>query len=188
MKKITNTQTKANHKGHEANTHHSLDAHSKAVSETPVESSDTLLATGITPTDINALLYMIEEEKMARDIYDTLFEQTGVVSFDKISDSEQKHYDTLVSTAESFGIDISSLSTEAGIFSNDTIQTLYDDLLTQASASTSSAIAVGIAIEQVDIVDLQAAIQTTEITLLGQVYSNLLHASEHHLAAFENIA
>lgn len=150
--------------------------------------SSVLQKSTLTDTDISSLLFMIEEEKMARDVYDALFEQTGLIQFDRISDSEQTHYDTLLKTAEKLGIDTSALSMEAGVFTNVEVQNLYDQLILSGSASTDAAVDVGILIEQTDIVDLQAAINTTEISLLGGVYGNLLDASYNHLSAFESIA
>lgn len=138
---------------------------------------------------VESLLFMIEEEKMARDIYDALYEQTGIKTFDTISNSEQKHYDTLLSAASKLGVDTSALSDEAGVYSNSEIQELYTTLLAQGSLSSEDAIDVGILIEQTDIEDLQNAIDSNvDTTLLGQVYSNLLDASQHHLDAFETVA
>lgn len=137
---------------------------------------------------IASLLFMIEEEKMARDIYDALYEQTGLQTFDSISDSEQTHYDTLLSTAYTLGLNTDSLSTQAGLFTNNAVQSLYDQLMLQASVSTEAAINVGITIEVTDIADLKTVIETTEVALLGQVYTHLLDASINHLAAFESIA
>ena len=144
--------------------------------------------TEIDNLEIQNLLFMIEEEKMARDIYDVLYEITGINTFDRISESEQKHYDTLLSTAERLNIDTSFLSSEPGVFTNEDVQDLYDDLILQGSQSTQDAIEVGILIEEVDISDLYNAIETTEIVELDQVYTNLLNASVNHLTAFENIA
>lgn len=142
----------------------------------------------LSQSEVDSLLYMIEEEKMAHDVYVELFEQTGLIEFDKISESEQNHYDKLVSVADKFDVDISFLSTESGVFANDEIQNLYDTLMQNASSSTEAAISVGIAIEEADIADLGATIETTEAVLLGQVYSHLLDASTNHLSAFEGIA
>lgn len=142
----------------------------------------------LTDADVSTLLFMIEEEKMERDVYDELFEQTGLVQFDKIADSEQTHYETLLKTAEKLGIDTGSLSTEEGVFTNTEIQYLYDQLVLSGSASTEAAVEIGILIEETDITDLQTTIDTTEISLLGGVYNNLLDASYNHLNAFESIA
>jgi len=132
-----------------------------------------------------SLLFMIEEEKMARDVYDALFEQTGLAIFDNISNSEQKHFDALLNTAAKLGVDTSFVSNEAGVFENTQIAELYTKLLEQGSASYTAALEVGALIEKVDIADLNDAIAATDIALLGQAYQRLLNGSENHLSAFE---
>lgn len=138
--------------------------------------------------EVESLLYMIEEEKMARDVYDALYELTGIESFDTISNSEQKHYDKLLEVALKAGVDTTSISDEAGVYVNSEIQDLYTTLLAQGSLSPEDAVAVGIFIEQTDIADLQSTIESADVTILGQVYSRFLDASQNHLAAFESIA
>lgn len=149
---------------------------------------NSAVSSSLTQTDVSKLLYMIEEEKMARDVYDALYEQTGLNIFDKISDSEQTHYSTLLKTASKLGVDTGSLSTQAGVFTDVTVQSLYDQLILQGSQSTSNAIGVGILIEETDISDLQTSIDETTVSSLDQVYSNLLNASLNHLWAFDSIA
>jgi len=134
------------------------------------------------------LVYMIEEEKMARDLYDVFFEQTGSVVFDRISDSEQKHMDSLLAVAENAGIDISGISTTAGVFSNAAIQNLYDTLLAQGSISLDAAYEVGVLVERADIADLEHYSSDAEIGIVGTVYAHLEIGSEHHLAAFTQYA
>lgn len=135
-----------------------------------------------------SLVYMIEEEKMARDLYDALFSSTGNAVFDRISDSEQKHYDTLETVAAKAGVDISGVSTTAGVFTNPDIQALYDSLLQQGSASLAAAYNVGVLVEQTDISDLQAGLGITNIGVVGTIYTNLMNGSQNHLAAFTNLA
>ncbi len=135
-----------------------------------------------------SLVYMIEEEKMARDLYDAFFSAIGSTIFDRISVSEQKHMDTLLAVADKAGIDVSGLSTTAGVFTNSDIQALYDSLLQQGSASLDAAYGVGVLVEQTDIADIQAIIASGDVGIVGIVYSNLINASEHHLAAFTTYA
>ncbi len=132
------------------------------------------------------LKFMIEEEKMARDLYDALYEETGLKVFDRISDSEQTHVDAVVAEANRLNINISNLELEeAGVYTNTDIQNLYNTLLAQGLESYEGAISVGIAVEETDIVDLQHAIaDETDLTLVG-VYNNLLNAPYSHLGAFE---
>ena len=134
------------------------------------------------------LVYMIEEEKMARDLYDTFFEQTGSVVFDRISTSEQKHMDSLLAVADNAGIDVSGVSVTVGVFSNAVIQALYDTLLAQGSVSADAAYDVGVLVEQTDIADLETYSSDTEIGIVGTVYAHLELASERHLAAFSQYA
>lgn len=130
------------------------------------------------------LLYMIEEEKLARDLYDAFFEQNGNLVFDRISNSEQRHLDSLLQVAEQAGIDISALSTTAGLFANTELQSLYDSLLATGDDSLEAALQAAIAVEQADIADLASYGADPELGILGIVYARLEQASEHHLAAF----
>ena len=149
-------------------------------------SATPMVVEPLTDTDaIASLLFMIEEEKMAMDVYETLYEQTGLAIFDKIASSEERHMDSLIKAATALGVDTSALSTEAGVFTNEEIGTLYTTLIAQAALSTEDALAVGALIEETDIADLQTAIAQTDVVLLGHVYNNLLNGSEHHLNAFE---
>lgn len=130
------------------------------------------------------LLYMIEEEKMARDLYDAFFEQTGNLAFDRISNSEQRHLDSLLHVAEQAGVDTSGLSTTAGTFTNEALQSLYDSLLAAGDDSLEAALQAAVTVEQTDIADLAGYSADPELGLLGVVYTRLELASEHHLAAF----
>jgi len=134
------------------------------------------------------LIHMIEEEKMARDLYDAFADQTGSVVFDRISDSEQRHLDSLLLVAQKAGIDLTAVSTTAGVFSNTAIQSLYDTLLAQGSVSLDAAYGVGVLVEQTDIADLQEYSADTSIGIVGTIYGHLETGSEHHLAAFTQYA
>jgi hypothetical protein len=130
------------------------------------------------------ILFSIDEERMARDVYDALYIQTGLKIFDNISDSEQKHYDAVLNSAINLGIETSDLLTAPGIYLNPEIQALYDDLMALGSQSTADALTVGKMIEEVDITDLKEMIDTNPITSLDSVYTNLLNGSYNHLDAF----
>jgi hypothetical protein len=138
----------------------------------------------LSASEIEGLLYMIEEEKMAMDLYDAFADQSGSAIFDNISNSELRHMSALLEVAEAAGIDVSAAVLEAGVFNDPHIQETYDALLAQGSASTADAINVGIIVEETDIADLQLYDTGDEIGLLGVVYDNLLAASANHLDAF----
>ena len=151
---------------------------------------DPLPATAVTysQADLDALMYMIEEEKLAGDIYDVFYEQTGLRVFDKIGDSEDQHMATLIAQAEIAGLNLDTvLSFPEGQYSNPELQTLYDSLLATGSVSATAALEVGLAIELTDIADLELAMVDLVGTPLGSAYANLLSGSNNHLAAFEGL-
>lgn len=65
---------------------------------------------------------------------------------------------------------------------------MYDDMVAQGSESLNEAAQVGIAIEELDIADLQAAIDAGQPADIERVFSNLLNGSQRHLAAFTALA
>ena len=139
-----------------------------------------------TEESIASLRYMIEEEKMAGDLYDAFYEQTGMKVFSNIALSEDKHMGALVKQAYFAGIDVSDLiSLPAGEYTNPVLQNLYADLFKAGSLSSDAALATGQQIEQVDIADLTEAMTSASGTSLVGIYGNLQAASVNHLAAFD---
>ncbi len=59
----------------------------------------------IADNDIDGLKFMREEEKLARDVYISLFEMYDNQVFNNISNAEQKHMDNMLALLESYGIE-----------------------------------------------------------------------------------
>lgn len=137
---------------------------------------------------VASLRFMIQEEKLAGDLYEAFADQTGLRVFDRIATAEDRHMSALVNLAEKAGINVDDLiALPTGAFADAELQTMYDSLLATGSVSTDAALAVGREVELADIADLAAALESyTEPALVG-VYSKLLAGSEHHLAAFDNV-
>lgn len=134
---------------------------------------------------VSELLYMIEEEKLAGDIYEAFYDLYGVQIFDNIARSEDKHFDALVGQADKLGIDTDQfVLADPGEFTNPELQDMYDTLLADGSQSVTDAFEVGLAIEEKDMVDIAAAVEQVEGTQLAEVYDNLLTGSGYHLDAF----
>ena len=138
----------------------------------------------LSDAEIADLLFMREEEKVARDLYNALYEQWDVRVFANIARSEQKHMDAVKTLLDAYGIQDPVGVDAPGVFENDELQALYDELLAQGSGSVEQALAVGVLVEETDIADLQAALQNTDNPSISKVYENLLMGSENHLKAF----
>lgn len=134
--------------------------------------------------EIDGLLYMREEEKLAHDVYQVLYEKWGLTVFDNIATSEQRHTDAIKTLLDSYGLTDPADGSDVGEFSDPTLQALYDQLVERGSQSLQDALLVGASIEEIDILDLEKYIAQTERADIRQVYDNLMSGSENHLRAF----
>ncbi|WP_456421416.1 DUF2202 domain-containing protein [Thermococcus sp.] len=134
--------------------------------------------------EIDGLLYMVEEEKLARDVYLTLYDQTGLTVFRNIANSEQRHMDAVLGLIEKYNLTAPDTLDQVGVFQNEELQSLYNQLVQMGSQSTEDALKVGALIEETDIEDLEKWISETDNEDIKQVYSNLMKGSENHLRAF----
>lgn len=130
------------------------------------------------------LIFMREEEKVARDIYRVLSEQWGVRVFSNITQSEQKHMDAIGRKLSQYGIQDPITNDATGAFTNPELKQIYQDLQSRGSLSLQEALQVGAFIEEFDIRDLKQAINETSQADLIKVYENLLRGSRNHLRAF----
>lgn len=135
-------------------------------------------------TEIEDLLFMREEEKMARDVYRVLYEKWGNAVFANIAASEEKHMAAMANLLAFYGLSDPVTSDDIGVFSNEAIADLYGDLCDEGLMSETGALLVGGRIEEIDIIDLWAALNRTEEERIHKVYQNLLEGSYNHLAAF----
>ena len=154
-------------------------------SGTPCEAcqSTTPATTPLSATEKESLLYMREEEKLARDVYNTFYDRYGLRVFSNIAASEQAHMDAVLTLLNRYGL-ADPAAAAPGVFNNDDLQALYDDLIDQGNASLTAALQAAVLIEETDIADLQDGLALTSHADLRAVYNNLLRASQNHLRAF----
>ena len=154
-------------------------------SGTPCEAcqSTTPATTPLSATEKESLLYMREEEKLARDVYTAFYDRYGLRVFSNIATSEQAHMDAVLTLLNRYGL-ADPAAAAPGVFNNDDLQALYDDLIDQGNASLTAALQAAVLIEETDIADLQDGLALTSHADLRAVYNNLLRASQNHLRAF----
>ena len=145
----------------------------------PVTVSDT---STLNSTEAEALLYMIEEEKLARDVYTYLADKYGTAIFVNIAVSEQNHMDAVMQLIEKYGLNITL--GDYGEFNNEHIQELYDQLIAMGNQSLEEALKVGALIEETDIKDLQEWLSKVDNPDIIQVFEYLMRGSRNHLRAF----
>lgn len=142
------------------------------------------IGTALSDAETAHLVFMREEEKLARDTYITLNETWGLRVFSNISSSEQTHMDTMLFMLNFYGLDDPVVSDVVGSFANTTLAGLYLDLVANGRVSLLDALFIGALIEEIDMRDIQVAIDETVHTDLVLAYENLLAGSKNHLRAF----
>jgi len=136
----------------------------------------------LTEAEAQDLLFMREEEKLARDVYITLYAEWGIRVFNNISRAEQRHMDAVLGLLNKYGLIDPVL--EPNQFADTELQDLFNTLTTNGLQSSLDALMVGALIEEVDIKDIVLAMQRTDKSDIISVYLNLLKGSENHLNAF----
>lgn len=139
----------------------------------------------LTQQEQDDLMFLREEEKLARDVYLFSFDKYGTSIFNNIAQSEQTHMDKVLTLLQKYNLpDLAS--TQRGVFNNQTLQTLYDDLTAQSNISLIEALKVGATIEDLDINDIEEFESHTYAADLLNVYDKLRCGSRNHLRSFSS--
>lgn len=133
--------------------------------------------------ETQGLVFMREEEKLAHDVYLALYERWGTSIFSNIADSEATHTSAVKLLLDRYNI-TDPFVEETGVFSNETLQQLYDQLVEQGNQSLEAALEVGAVIEEIDIIDIQHFLEDVDNQDIIFVYENLLMGSRNHLRSF----
>jgi hypothetical protein len=140
----------------------------------------------LTGEEMAGLKFMREEEKLAHDLYTELESEFGYRVFENIAASEQTHTDAVALLLKKYDIS-DPVTGERGTFSNEDLQSLYDNLLKAGIESAEAALKVGAEVEEVDIVDIQKRAEATDEEAITLVYDNLIRGSRNHLRAFVRV-
>ncbi len=146
---------------------------------------DSLPFEELSTEETNGLIFMREEEKLARDVYLTLYSVWGQRIFTNISGAEQTHMGAIKMILDKYELADPVQIDSIGSFTNMDLRELYESLTTQGSVSLIEALKVGALIEEIDIRDLvkelDEYVDNADVTL---VYENLYRGSRNHLRAY----
>ncbi len=138
----------------------------------------------LTAVEKSGLMQMREEEKLARDVYQAMFEKWGLAVFANIGRSEQRHMAIIKVLLTKYDLVDPVVDSSTGIFTSSEILTLYNDLVAKGRASLVDALQVGATVEDLDIKDLYGFLRQTDNSDIKTVYQNLAKGSRNHLRAF----
>lgn len=153
-------------------------------STSDVLTNDALLKTDTLQDDCSSsLIFMREEEKLAHDVYYNFYETYQIPVFRNIARSEDFHTNSIKGLLDLYSLE-DPFQEGIGNFTNPDLSALYLALMEQGAVSLESALRVGAAIEEIDIIDLEESMATCSTDTIVAVYTRLQNASGNHLRAF----
>ncbi len=136
----------------------------------------------LTAREKDGLLFIWEEERVARDLYASLYEKNNLTIFLDLVRSESSHMDQARAVMEKHGLAVPP--DEPGIFQNQTLQEMHDQLLAEGLQSDQDALTVAAVFEEISIVDLEKELSASQPDDVRTVYEGLLAGSRKHLRSY----
>jgi len=139
----------------------------------------------LTSQEKNALTYMYQEEKLAKDVYYELSKMyPNVRVFSNIYRAEIMHERSVANVLRHYGIPLPVRGNEVGMFKNPELQKLYNELMSKGRKSLKDALEVGIMVEVTDVEDLDKYLnEATSSDVIG-LFKFLRAGSYNHYNAF----
>ena len=141
-------------------------------------------AVNLTSAQKGKLQYLIEEEKLARDVYSYFLAKVTTQRFSNIVKSEQTHMDEISNLLTTYKISNPTTGKAAGEFKNKSLANLYKKLISEGSTSTIAAFGVGVKVEKMDLADLKSIRKLFSQSDILAGLDLLEKGSQNHLAAF----
>ena len=149
-----------------------------------MERFELLVPEDLDGDEVAEIVYLKEEEKLARDVYATLSLEYDVPVFANIARAEQRHMRQVDLLIVRYGLDDPVVDDTIGVFTDPGLAALYGDLVATGQESLEDALWVGATIEDLDLADLYELIDTTDNLDVALIAQNLAAGSRNHLRAF----
>ncbi len=146
----------------------------------------TIPLSELTDSQKTSLTFMIEEEKLARDVYLYLYDLWGSNIFSNIAEAEQRHMNAVEALLNKYNLNVPSTLDKSGEFENSELQDLYNTLIEKGKLSLIDALEVGVLIEETDISDLEEILNNGVPNDFEITYKALVNGSYNHLNAFNS--
>ncbi len=141
----------------------------------------------LSDSETEGLIFMREEEKLARDVYLHFYDKYGTRIFGNIAKAESTHMAALKMLLDKYNLEDPILDDAVGAFQNEKLAELYTQLTEAGDVSLVEALKIGLTIEDLDIFDLMNYIAEVTSEDVIFVYNNLTKGSRNHLRAFNRL-
>ena len=147
----------------------------------PINSTTTA---SLSSAEVDDLSFLIQEEKLARDVYIYAYQKHGDEIFNNITTSEQSHMNQVAALLDKYNVPNPVIGLAIGQFQNASLQQLYYDLVAIADSSSIHGFKVGATIEDLDIHDIENQYANTNNVDLITTYDRMTCGSRNHMRSF----
>ena len=139
----------------------------------------------LTDAEINGIITLREEEKVAYDVYMYLYEKYDNIVFKNIALNEKDHMMKIKELINTYNLNdpVSGTEDQRGVFENKKMKALYDEMIMAGNYGVVDAMRAAARFEETDIQDLLNYIAVTSDPTVLAVYQILESGSEDHLRA-----
>jgi hypothetical protein len=139
----------------------------------------------ITDAEINGIISLREEEKVAYDVYMYLYEKYDNLVFKNIAQNEKDHMIKMKELINTYNLNdpLSGTEDSRGVFTNKKMQGLYDEMIMGGNYGVVDAMRASARFEETDIQDLRNNIAISSDPTILAVYQILEASSQDHLRA-----
>jgi hypothetical protein len=145
---------------------------------------DDLSMGQLSEAEVEAIAYLREVEKLARDVLVALDQEWDVEAVRRVAKSEETHTEAIKTLIDRYNLWDPSSVTWEGYYNNEELLAMNRRLVRQGKQSLAEALKVGATIEEISILDLREYRAETDDEDVQMVYENLLRASRNHLRVF----
>lgn len=138
----------------------------------------------LTDSEINGLMLLKAEEKVAYDVYCYMYAKYEIDVFKNIAFDEKEHMNKLKDLIKLYGLSDPVPEQETkGIYNNKKMQAMYDEMIMSGEFSLADALRAAGRFEEQDIQDIRNWSSVTTDKDVLSVYSELESSSWDHLRA-----
>jgi hypothetical protein len=130
---------------------------------------------------IDKLYVQYDEEKFARDYYDSMYEQWKLLAFQNLAKCENAHMKLVKTLIDDYVESNSIKILEPGFFTEDELNKTYKEMIASGKTSENKALIVAGNFEEKYIGNLEALISLPEGQNNKECLGNLLESSVNHL-------
>jgi hypothetical protein len=136
----------------------------------------------LTAAELQDLNYMVEKEKLMRNVYEALYDDHQLEIFDTYAGNKERHMNLLAVRLHKYDMENTTVNLPYGEFNNSSLQQTYNSFIASGQRSLAAAINYTQAMEENHVVIVEQSIAALDGNSdILSIYNMILSDSENYL-------